>query len=252
MKKYKNNKQKAHYEAIHDDYSDHYYDKESLAYRKKFILEPLFKSINLDNAIIADLASGIGMTSSIMGNYFPNAKFTGFDISSKACEEYKNKLGFPAYEVDLTRPYESDLKFDVAVVIGGLHHCISDLETTINNIANLIKKDGHFLMMEPNSCYVLEPIRKLWYKTDKYFEADTERALDHDVILKIARKNFKLVDVKYCGGIAYFLIFNSLVFRMPKFVKKLFKSILFRQEVLFNRLPGKLPFAYFLAKWKKI
>ena len=32
------NKQKAHYETIHDDYSNHYYDKESLAYGKKFIL----------------------------------------------------------------------------------------------------------------------------------------------------------------------------------------------------------------------
>ena len=39
MKKIIDNKQKAHYETIHDDYSDHYYDKESLAYRKKFILE---------------------------------------------------------------------------------------------------------------------------------------------------------------------------------------------------------------------
>ena len=246
------NKQKAHYETIHDDYSYHYYDKESLAYRKKFILEPLFQEINLDNALIADLASGIGMTSSIMGSYFPDAKFTGFDISSKACEEYKNKLGFPAYEVDLTKVYETDLKFDAAIVIGGLHHCIIDLETTINNIANLIKKDGHFLMMEPNSRYILEPMRKLWYKKDKYFEAAKERALDHDEIFKIARKNFELVDVKYYGGIAYFLIFNSLVFRMPKFVKKLFKPILFKQEVMFNMLPGKLPFAYFLAKWKKI
>ena len=183
------------------------------------------QEINLDNALIADLASGIGMTSSIMGSYFPDAKFTGFDISSKACEEYKNKLGFPAYEIDLTKVYETDLKFDAAIVIGGLHHCIIDLETTINNIANLIKKDGHFLMMEPNSRYILEPMRKLWYRKDKYFEADTERALDHDEILKIARKNFELVDVKYYGGIAYFLIFNSLVFRMPKFVKKLFKPI---------------------------
>ena len=246
------NKQKAHYETIHDDYSYHYYDKESLAYRKKFILEPLFQEINLDNALIADLASGIGMTSSIMGSYFPDAKFTGFDISSKACEEYKNKLGFPAYEVDLTKVYETDLKFDAAIVIGGLHHCIIDLETTINNIANLIKKDGHFLMMEPNSRYILEPMRKLWYRKDKYFEADTERALDHDEILKIARKNFELVDVNYYGGIAYFLIFNSLVVRIPKFVKKLFMPILFKQEVMFNMLPGKLPFAYFLAKWKKI
>jgi len=192
------------------------------------------------------------MTSSIMGSYFPDAKFTGFDISSKACEEYKNKLGFPAYTVDLTKVYETDLKFDAAIVIGGLHHCIIDLETTINNIANLIKKDGHFLMMEPNSCYILEPMRKLWYKKDKYFEAAKERALDHDEILKIARKNFELVDVKYYGGIAYFLIFNSLVVRIPKFVKKLFMPILFKQEVMFNMLPGKLPFAYFLAKWKKI
>ena len=252
MKKPIDNKQKAHYETIHDDYSNHYYDKESLAYRKKFILEPLFKGINLDNAVIADLAAGIGMTSSIMESYFPNAKFAGFDISSKACEEYKEKLGFPSYEVDLTKEYNKDVKFDVAIIIGGLHHCIIDLEMTINNIGNLIKKDGYFLMMEPNANYILEPIRKFWYKKDKYFEADTERALQHAEILKIGKNHFKLLDVQYCGGPAYFLIFNSLLFRMPKSIKKLFKSILFKQESLYNKLPGKLPFAYFLAKWQKI
>lgn len=248
----KNNKQKAHYENIHDDYSNHYYDDESLEYRKKFILEPMFKGINLENAMIADLAAGIGMTSSIMGDYFPNAKFTGFDISSKACSEYKEKLGFPSYEVDLTKNYNSDLKFDAAIVIGGLHHCISDIETTINNIGKLIKKDGYFLMMEPNANYFLEPIRKIWYKNDKYFESDTENALEHDKILNIGKDHFKLVDVQYCGGIAYFLIFNSLIFRIPKSYKKIFKKVLFRQEKIYNKLPGKLPFAYFLAKWKKI
>ena len=252
MKKNIDNKQKDHYETIHDDYSYHYYDEESLAYRKKFILEPLFKGIDLDNTIIADLAAGIGTTSSIMGGYFSNAQFSGFDISSKACKEYTKKLGFPSYEVDLTKKYNADVKFDAAIVIGGLHHCISDLEMTINNIGNLIKKDGHFLMMEPNADYILEPIRKFWYKKDKYFESDTERALQHDEILKIGKNHFKLLDVQYCGGIAYFLIFNSLVFRLPKSFKKIFKSILFRQESLYNKLPGKLPFAYFLAKWQKI
>ena len=122
---------------------------------------------------------------------------------------YKEKLGFPSYEVDLTKNYNSDLKFDAAIVIGGLHHCISDIETTINNIGKLIKKDGYFLMMEPNANYFLEPIRKIWYKNDKYFESDTENALEHDKILNIGKDHFKLVDVQYCGGLAYFLIFNS-------------------------------------------
>ena len=45
----------------------------------------------------------------------------------RPAKNIQEKLGFPSYEVDLTKKYNADVKFDAAIVIGGLHHCISDL-----------------------------------------------------------------------------------------------------------------------------
>ncbi len=253
------NKQVSHYEKIHDEYGYHYYDNESVKYRKKFIYEPLIKNLKLkNNTVVADLASGDGINTSVIHSYYPKTSFVGFDISPKACKEYKKITGFASLKVDLTEQFSINEKnryyktFDIAIIIGGLHHCVTNLNNTFTNIANLIKTDGYLLMCEPNSQYILEPLRKIWYKNDKYFESDTEHALNHDKILKIASDKFKLEFLSFKGGLAYFLIYNSLIFRMPKHIKRFISPALIKQEYLFNMLPGRVPFAYFLAKWKKL
>ena len=62
---------------------------------------------------------------------------------------------------------------------------------------------------------MLETARKLWYRADKYSEADTEEALAHDDIAEIGSEWFEPVSHSFLGGPAYFLILNSLLFRIP-------------------------------------
>ncbi len=247
----KSTKQKHHYETIHDDYESHYYDPSSLAFRREFIYNVMFDGLDLNHKDVADLACGSGYNSLAVLERYPQARLTGFDISPKACAAYRQNVQRDAYEFDLTTGNEIGKTFDVAMIHGGLHHCVSDLTGTLNAIATLVKPGGLFIMVEPNKQCFLEGIRRLWYKLDKYFEADTEAALAHQEILGMASDRFSNLDLHYMGGPAYFLIYNSLLFRIPLAVKRIIASPLFAAEVAYNKLPGRFWFPYFIARWQR-
>ncbi|MEM9557332.1 MAG: class I SAM-dependent methyltransferase [Acidobacteriota bacterium] len=244
-------KQKAHYEAIHDDYEAHYYDATSAEYRRRFIHDPLFEGLDLNGKTVADLASGSGLNSVLLRERFPGAEVVGFDISEPACEAYRQRTGSTSYELDLMAGSDPGVRVDAAMVIGGLHHCVSNLKGTFRTIANLLEPGGLLLMMEPNKKYLLEAPRNFWYSQDPYFEADTEAALSHEEIAGLAAGWFRPRRVRHLGGPAYFLIFNSLIFRVPIALKPVIAPALFLSESLCNLLPGRFLFPYFIAVWER-
>ena len=241
--------QQSHYETIHDEYELHYYDKWSLEFRNQFVYNVIFSNINLNGKTVADLASGSGHNSLALLKRFPQASVNGFDISRKACEAYKTNVGSEAYQLDLTSKIDFDRKFDAAMIFGGLHHCIGDLQGALVTVFNLLKPGGIFLMWEPNRECFLEGARRIWYQRDNYFQADSECALSAGEILKLAPPQFKQFALYYMGGPAYFLICNSMIFRIPQFFKGTLAKPLFLTEKIYNRLPGSFWFPYFIAKW---
>ena len=76
------NPQEELFVRIHNEYSRHYYDKESLKYREKFIYNKIFQNEDFNNKCIAELACGSGFNSLAILNRFPNAKLNGYDILS--------------------------------------------------------------------------------------------------------------------------------------------------------------------------
>ncbi|MEM7653684.1 MAG: class I SAM-dependent methyltransferase, partial [Pseudomonadota bacterium] len=209
------NYQETHYDNISDDYASHYFDSLSMKYRREFIYGPLFEDIDLNGKFVADLACGDGSTSLEIKRRFPHAHVRGFDISGVWCAKYQEKVGEKAYKTDLTSSnFTHASEYDCAVVIGGLHHCVADLDQTIRNIMSLLKPGGVFLVMEPNAEYAMEGLRKTWYKFDRFFDSDNERALSIKEIDELMPNDTILVFNKYFGGPAYFLILNSLIFRI--------------------------------------
>jgi SAM-dependent methyltransferase len=250
------NPQQRHYDDIHAIYAAHYYDATALAYREEFILSPLFQGLDLDGCRIADLACGYGYTSLALKQRFPRSNFIGFDISKPAQEAYERTVGFPAYRVDISaesfvETARSMAPFDAAVVVGGLHHCVSNFDVTLGNIALLLKPDGYLLMVEPNAEFLLEFVRKFWYRSDKYFHDETESTFVHEEILDRAAALFRLDSVRFFGGPAYYLLLNSLLFRLPISLKPALQKPLFALERLFNHLPGRAPFPAFMARWRR-
>jgi SAM-dependent methyltransferase len=244
-------RQAGHYDRILSDYDRHYYDRRSNEYRERFIIGPLVAGLDLRSKRVADLACGSGETSLSLRRRFPGVELTGFDISPEAAKKYQERIERPCHPLDLTKPYHTDERFDAAIIMGGLHHCVADLETTLANIAGMLKPGAPFLLFEPNREYFLQFARDIWYRADRYFDAATEDGLAHGDLLSRAGGAFLPEQVRYFGGPAFFLVYNSLVFRMPHRVKEIVASPLMLLEAGFNHLPGKQLFSSFTARWRR-
>jgi len=246
-------RQRIHYDAILNEYDRHYFDAESLRYRRRFFYQPLFANQGLDGKRILDLACGSGYNSLAILETFPNAEVYGLDISPEACRNYEHIVNRPAYCVDLTSISSAlPAPADAALIIGGLHHCVSNLPATIENLTRLITPGGLLLIVEPNAEFLFNALRMFWYRHDRYFEAETERPLHYSDLTTLFGSRFEPIDVHYMGGPGYFLVLNSLMFRLPKMLKRLVSAPLLGFDALYNRLPGIAPFPYFLARWRRV
>lgn len=247
------NAQAAHYDRILTEYDRHYYDRYSTEYRERFILEPLLAGVDLSGQSVADLASGSGYTSTYLLQRFPGVKVTGFDVSPEACAGYERRVGRPGRVCDLTRPQPVGETFDACIIMGGLHHCIANLPVVFANIHGMLKPGGLLLMFEPNRVYMLQGARDFWYRRDRYFDATNEQALDHDELRRIAGGRFRPEGkVRYFGGPAFFLVYNSLLFRLTSGVKAASSRVLLGAEAIYNRLPGRWVHSSFTARWRRI
>jgi SAM-dependent methyltransferase len=242
-------RQSAHYDAILGEYDDHYGDAASLRYRDRFFMEPLLDGLDLDGLDIADLASGSGHTTTLLKARFPRARIVGFDVAEQAVRAYRQRTGCECSIWDLTTPPRRIASFDVAVVVGGLHHCAASVGSALENIACCLRPHGLLLMVEPSRDTWWESARRAWYRRDHYFEASTEAALSHQRLLHVTNR-FECMHVRYMGGPAYFLVYNSLVFRLPPRLKAAIAAPLMAIEPWVNKLPTTRAFPYFVAQWR--
>ncbi|MCB0384112.1 MAG: class I SAM-dependent methyltransferase [Bdellovibrionales bacterium] len=242
------NSQKAHYEKIHQAYAEHYYDEFSDRYRDRFFFRYLFRGLDLNNKKIGDLCCGDGINSLAVKRRFPKADLTGFDISPTAVATYRVSLNSEAYELDLTQPIGPEFvsRFDYLICVGGLHHCVANLPQTVANIENLLKPGGRLLTVEPYSGTVLNSIRNYWYKRDPYFDETSERAI---APTELTTENLRVEKLAFGGGPAYYLIFNSLIFRLSKPVKKALFYPLMALEGLIQIIMPQFIAAVFLARY---
>ncbi|MCR6629436.1 MAG: class I SAM-dependent methyltransferase [Magnetospirillum sp.] len=244
--------QAEHYDSIINDYERHYFDPAAMEYRRRYIYGPLFDGIDLNGKSVAELACGSGQNTKEVRSLFPHADIVGLDISPNACAAYRNNSGCDAHVVDLTDLSASlPSPSDAAFVIGGLHHCVNNLQAAIENISRLVKPGGVLLMVEPNADFFLNAVRDFWYKKDKWFSENEEAPLHHDAIAKMAGPFFEPEKVAYLGGPAYFIVLNSLITRVPIGIKQRIAAPLFQLDDLYNRLPGRAPFPMFIARWRR-
>jgi len=246
-------KQKRHYEAIHSEYVFHYFDEYSLKYREKVIFPILLDGIDFNGLNLADLASGSGFNSVAIKKSYPRVILSGFDISKLAVAEYIKVVKSEAYKCDLLKINSLPKnKFDIAIIVGGIHHLTANLPVVIKNIHQSLRPGGMLLIFEPTKDFFLNGIREFWYRLDRYFDQENESALSHDKLAFLARDFFKIDRVSYGGSIGYFLVLNSLVFRIPKLIKNLYSPFLIYIDQLASKFSGKKISPFYIARWVKI
>lgn len=248
-----NNKsiQKNLWEKIYTPYKSHYFDYWSTKYKKRFIFNELLNIENFNNKNVLELCCGSGENAKIILNSCNNLKITGIDISEKAVEDFKLNTGFHAIQADITEPIEIfKSNFDIIYVLGGIHHCTQNLDQVFLNIANMLKNNGCLIMHEPNSDFFLEPIRKFWYSRDSLFDSTNEHALDHNKLFKQAKRyGFESSDLIYNGGPGFFFILQSMILRIPMFLKNILSPFFYAIEIIWNKQNMKFLNNTFMSKW---
>ena len=82
------------------------------------------------------------------------------------------------------------------------------------------------------------------------FEAN-EAALDFEALAKQHRHQFDMSPTRYGGGVAYLLVFNSMVFRVPLWLKRYYAPLLLGAERILTPLQGRRLSCFAIAQWTK-
>lgn len=243
------NLQAEHYDKIAAQYAAHYNDKWSLKYRWRFINEPLFEGVELKGAKILEAMCGSGGITDFLIQ--KEADVTGLDISANELEIYKRN--YPTCKtlcssiLDIKTESES---FDHIVVVGGLHHLHPNLNAAIKEMHRVLKPGGYFCFAEPHKGSFFDTLRQQWYKHDKMF-AENEEGIDVEEMKREFADMFEFKKENYCGNLAYLLVYNSMIFRIPLKLKPVYSPVTLFAESLIEKLQGRRTSCMVVAQWRK-
>jgi len=242
--------QKEHYDSQIEHYEAHYSDEFSQLYREMFLNSYLTRNLDLRGKKVLEAMCGNGPTTPHLLSL--GAVVTGLDISSKCVELFRK--AHPQCETLCSSIFQTgfrDCSFDAVIVVGGLHHLYPGTDRAVEEIHRILKPGGYFCFAEASKTSFLNIFRRIWYMLDSSFE-DNETPIDLDELKSKHVDQFEFVSSAYGGNIAYLLVFNSLVFRVPFRLKKLCAPALLRLESLLAKwFSSKRASCFLIAQWRK-
>jgi SAM-dependent methyltransferase len=241
--------QQDHYDTIAFEYEQHYSDAASTEYRRRFIYEPMFACIPLFGTRVLDAMCVSGQTTEYLVSQ--GAIVTGLDISNEVVDSFRSR--WPACEVERRSLLSSgfaDNSFDCVTIVGGLHHIHPNVSLAVQEIHRILRPGGYFCFMEPHTGSLPDLVRRFWYKHDRFF-SDNEAAIDLGQLQTEFSTRFNFTRIKYLGNVAFLLVLNSLIFRIPLPLKPLYSPALMTIESAITRLQGKLTSCFAVSQWQK-
>jgi SAM-dependent methyltransferase len=241
--------QRAHYDKIAEGYQAHYSDRWSQEYRRRFINEPLTEGLDLAGKPVLDAMCGSGQMAAYLVGL--GAEVTGLDISAEVTRRFAAEL--PTAHAVCASIRDSNFEaasFDAVFVIGGLHHMHPDLDPAVDELHRVLKPGGHLCFAEPHARSLPDAARRLWYRFDPLFEAN-EAAVDVAALQRAHAHQFDFLMTRFTGGLGYLLVYNSMVFRMPHALKRLYTPPLLALESLTQRVQGRRSSCMVLGRWRK-
>jgi len=241
--------QRKHYDRIAQDYEAHYGDSSSREYRRRFIYEPMFAGMSLDGCRVLDAMCGSGHTTQYLLSR--GARVTGLDISAEEISRFRSRC--PDAQGICRSLLNSKLEpesFDCVAVVGGLHHLHPHLDAAIREIHRVLKPGGYFCFMEPHTRSIPDLVRRFWYRFDNLF-SENEAAIDIARLQRDFSEQFSFSRTKYQGNLAFLLVLNSMIFRLPLKAKPLYSPALMTCEAALGPLQTRLTSCFAVAQWRK-
>ena len=242
--------QRNHYDGFAEEYSRHYDDEFSLEYRNRFILDRLFKNVDLRNLLILDAMCGSGGEMAYLSG--KQARSFGLDISFRELKLYGKANGSGkavcASAFDICLP---DGCMDGIVIIGGFHHLHPRINDALVEFKRILKDQGTIYFCEPHQGSFPDYFRRIWYRHDPLF-LPNESSIDMKKLMLENTRYFKFNIIGYFGNLAYLLVFNSMVFRLGVIIKKKIAKPLFLIESFLSPFQNRFFSCFVLVKAEKI
>jgi SAM-dependent methyltransferase len=242
--------QRQHYNRIAADYEAQYGDPDGLTYREKFLYEPLLAGLDLEGRNVLEALSGSGHATEYLLNK-KKALVTGLDISDEAIASFKER--WPTCEAFCASITDSGLaseSFDCVVVVMGLHHLHPHLPEALREIHRLLRKGGTFCFTEPHTASGFNRFRAMWYRRDSLF-AENEESLDIEALKAEFADLFAYRVEKYVGSVAYLLVLNSMIFRVPLWLKRIYSPAVIGLEKLLSVFHSRTFSLAVICQWQK-
>jgi SAM-dependent methyltransferase len=241
--------QKLHYDRIAQEYEAHYDDSNSQRYRDKFYHRTMFEGMNLTGMNVLEAMCGSGQTTQFLLS--EGARVTGLDISNETISSFSRR--WPQCNAICASLLDSGLEsdsFDAVSIVGGLHHLPPYVESAIGEIHRILKPGGYLCFAEPHKGSLPDLFRQLWYKHDSLF-ASNEEAIDMTELKRVFASQFSFKRERYLGNVAYLLVLNSMVFRIPLRLKPVYSPALIHLESVLNLLQSKMTACLVVCQWQK-
>jgi SAM-dependent methyltransferase len=241
-------KQKKYYNRIAETYDIHYSNKYALEYRHK-VYDKILSGMDFKNLNVLDAMCGGGESTGYFLKKGANVK--AVDISEKQCEIYSKRYpGVPVSCASITNTDFSKGEFDF-IVTDSLHHLNPNLDEGIKEIHRILKTGGYFLAFEPSEGSVFDYLRKKWYKLDRTFFEDNEQSIDIDKLESKYNTIFNFKKNIYGGNLAYLLVQESMLFRIPSSLIKYYAPVLLPIDNFIQKFQGKRTACWILSLLQK-
>ncbi|MBT5074821.1 MAG: class I SAM-dependent methyltransferase [Kordiimonadaceae bacterium] len=250
--------QKEHFNSIASEYKNARSHKNHLLL-KELIWHHCLKNINLAKnkkyqllEAMCGFAEGGKLASRHLG---VEIDYEGFDYSDSVINDLKtSEPDISVWQADATKWLPETGKYDIIVLIGGLHHVPNQAETVINNLSKGLKAGGIFINFEPTYANPLTKwVRKKIYQKNPLFDEQTER----DFSVKELKSFFNAASLnplklRYPGLASYVLFYNPDAFPfLNKGGEWLVRATFFIDRVFYAFKIGEwFSFATF-SVWKK-
>jgi len=242
--------QREYYNRLLARYEAHYDDPTSQRYRQRFIFAPMFDKVRFRGTQVLEAMCGSGPTTGYLLSQ--NANVTGLDVSDSAIESFR--VRWPNCSAVRASVFNSGLpaeSFDAVVIQAGLHHLHPRMDDAIDEVHRLLKPGGVFCFSEPHAGSLYDGARNIWYRLDRSIFADNEASVDLAGMKARNAQRFDFEVERYVGNIAYFLVLQSMVLRMPLAAKKYYAPPLMALESVLGKFQGKRTAPLVSCRWRK-
>jgi len=240
-------RQREHFESVAGDYSSVRLSDANYSNFKRMLWEYVFKDIRMSRAgamsvleAMCGLCDGLDI---LCENNIPISSYSAFDYSdamvSKSLDLIPSKAERYGISIDSMKvgfadicSFETSTKYDLVILLGGLHHVYAHTDLALKRIAASLKKGGLFINFEPtHSNPLAQSVREKIYSSNDFFDAQTEsgfRLKDYNRF--ILSSGFRIKKQVYPGLLLYCLFYNPDAFTSLPVLPKQMMKFLFKLE----------------------